>query len=142
MNVLVYTKYMSETEKRLQEVIQVHVPGANIEICSTIDSLSRRLKMPENDQMIAVLLLASRKDLFEMLSICDLLREIRIIIILPDRDEDTIANGHKLHPRFLSYIDNDFMDVAAVLGKMLVTFGQFFDIRNHPITINHGEDKG
>ena len=49
----------------------------------------------------------------------DLLIDIRLIIILPDRQADTIEIAHALHPRFLSYIDNNFKDVNVVLNRMI-----------------------
>ena len=68
---------------------------------------------------IAVLLAASHKELQELLSIKELLQHIRIILLLPDHENETIANGHKLYPRFLSYCDGNLDDVAAVLSKMI-----------------------
>jgi len=35
------------------------------------------------------------------------------------REQDTYLKGHKLYPRFMSYMDGDFSDVALVLAKML-----------------------
>jgi len=49
----------------------------------------------------------------------DWLWDTRIILILPDRDRETITNGLKLRPRFFTYADEDFGEVAAVLAKML-----------------------
>ncbi len=54
-----------------------------------------------------------------MYSMKDLIGDIRIILILPDTEGDTISLGHKLYPRFASYADGNFKDVAAVLEKML-----------------------
>jgi hypothetical protein len=82
-------------------------------------SLSRRLRQPRHNLAVAVLVAASRQELLELLSIRDLLDGIRIILVLPDRQDDTIAKGHRLYPRFLTFADSDFLDVAAVLSKML-----------------------
>jgi hypothetical protein len=46
-------------------------------------------------------------------------------LILPDADPQTIARGHNLRPRYLSNIQSDFQDVAAVLRKMLA-FPEFY----------------
>ena len=35
------------------------------------------------------------------------------------REEDTVSKGHLLRPRYLTYADGDFEDVAAVLEKIL-----------------------
>jgi len=54
-----------------------------------------------------------------MLGIRDLLAETKIILLLPDRKRATVSKGHNLYPRFLTYMDGDFSDVAAVLQKMV-----------------------
>jgi hypothetical protein len=120
MNILYYATETEGSGERLQRVIETLVPEETREVYRTIDSLSSRLCQPKDYYLtIAVLLAASRKDLADILSIHDLLCDIRIILILPDRENDTIAWGHSLQPRYLSYIDSDFTDVAAVLGKMM-----------------------
>jgi len=40
-------------------------------------------------------------------------------VAFADRSGDTIARRHTLYPRYVSYADGDFSDVAAVLDKML-----------------------
>lgn len=105
--------------QRLQRVIEELVPKAELEVYGTIKKLAARLRQPVGDVTMAVLLAATREDLSQILSICDLLCYVRIMLILPDREEDTIAKGHSLRPRFLTYADGDFLDVAAVLGKIL-----------------------
>ncbi len=49
------------------------------------------------------------------------MKDISIIYCAPcqDGEKDTVTNGHKLYPRFISYADGNFKDVASVLGKML-----------------------
>ena len=44
---------------------------------------------------------------------------LRLILILPDREKGTISKGHLFRPRYLTYADGDFLDVAAVLAKMI-----------------------
>lgn len=105
--------------EHLQRVIEELVPEAELEVYGTIGELARRLRQPVGDVTMAVLLAATREDLSQILSICDLLCYVRIILIVPDREEGTVAKGHTLYPRFLTYADSDFLDVAAVLGKVL-----------------------
>ena len=61
----------------------------------------------------------SKEDLLNLLFIRNLLQDIRIILILPDREKDTIEKGHRLYPRFMSYLDGDLEEVAAVLNNVL-----------------------
>lgn len=125
MNLICYAKPNSCAGKRLQKVISAIVPREQIELFRSIDSLSRRLRQATDNLNVAVLLASSRKDLSEILSIRDFFRDIRIILVLPDREKDTIANGHRMYPRFISYADDDFKDVSAVLKKMLENINNY-----------------
>jgi hypothetical protein len=61
----------------------------------------------------------SKGDLLDILTLQHLLRDVRIILILPDDDDDTLAKGHALRPRFLSYREEGFADIADVLSRMI-----------------------
>jgi hypothetical protein len=105
-------------EQLLQEIGKL-IPHNEVEVYRDLQSLSKRLRQRAHDFFIAVLHAAKREDLSDILSIRDLLRDIRIILVLPDRDEETLAQGHILRPRFVSYADSDLADVRAVLDRML-----------------------
>jgi hypothetical protein len=119
MSVLLYAASEKGPGERLRGIIKTFVPEREIEVLGTIHSLSDRLRRPTDAVDVAILLAANRDELGEFLSVNDFLSDLRIILILPDRGEDTVAKGHTLRPRFLSYADSNFTDVAAVLGKML-----------------------
>src|SRR5271157_676469 len=117
MNVLLYST--GEAGERLQEMVRNLVPKDKLEIYRTFDGFSERLRKPMDDIPVAVILAAGEDDLLTVLSISHLLYDVRFILILPDRDDPTVAIGHSLRPRFLSYTDSDFREVMAVLSKMI-----------------------
>jgi len=119
MNLLVYTTKSGEVAQHLQQVIQEIVPKKNLEIYRIFNSLSYRLQQPMNGLKIAILLADSDQDLTDFLSLQDLLSELRIILILPDREPSTLEKAHILRPRFMTYADDGFEDFKAVLSKML-----------------------
>ena len=45
------------------------------------------------------------------------------MLVLSDSHDETIAAGHKLYPRFLTYVDSNLMEVGAVLEKMFQKYG-------------------
>ncbi|MES0447747.1 MAG: hypothetical protein ABUJ92_14530 [Desulfobacterales bacterium] len=118
-DVILYSMFIEETGGQLRKMIEDVVPNENTEIYSTIDTLGNRLRQPSYNIAVAVLLISSREELRDVLSIRHLFDNIKIILILPDRKNETIVIGHKLRPRFLSYTDSDFIDVAVVLENML-----------------------
>ena len=119
MSVLLYSTLEQGPGERLHAIIKTFVPEREIEVLGTIQNLSDRLREPKHAKDVTILVAASRDELGELLSVSDFLSDLRVILVLPDREDDTVAKGHTLGPRFLSYADSNFIDVAAVLSKML-----------------------
>jgi hypothetical protein len=119
MNVLFYLPVTSEIDARIQEVVEIVRSMAKTEIFRNIDNLSSRLRRPADGLSIVVLVAGNKKDLVDLAFIRHLLSDTPIILVLSDRQNETIAAGHKLYPRFLTYVDSNLMEVGAVLEKML-----------------------
>ncbi len=116
---LLYAPLAHGASSRLEEVLATIVPAQAIEVVRTSGDLARRLSRPHNGLEVAVILAAGRKKLWELQSLDQMLENLRVILILPDADPQTIAQGHTLRPRYLTDIKSNFQDVAAVLEKML-----------------------
>jgi len=120
MLVIYYNSMNHKSGKRLQEVIETHMPKKKIETCQTIEELSERFHRFELGNIkIAVLLIDSIAEINQIYSIKRLSNDIRIIMILPNRSSELTSSCFKLYPRFISYIDDDFKDVGLVLSKMI-----------------------
>ena len=119
MKVIFYASVKGGSERCLQRNVAALVPGKNKVFYRTIGGLGRTLRQFTYERPVAVLLAASTEELIDLLAIRDLLENLRIILIVPDRKKTTIAMGHTLRPRFLGYTDGNFKDVAAVLYKMI-----------------------
>lgn len=128
MTLLIYSTKTNGAEERLFRVIGLMLPENKFELNRSINDLSQWLRQPVFNPTIAILLASCREDLQEMLSIRELLDNTKVILILPDANPDTVAKGHMLRPRFLSYCNSDFIDVAAVLRWMIRRMGQNSDI--------------
>ena len=119
MAILVYYTDNQDAGETLRQVIEKSVQDEKIEVYREIGALSERLRRPSFDLSVAVLFCCSKNDLLEVLTLQNLLKDVRVILILPDDDVDTLAKGHALGPRFLSYRDGGFQDVAGVLSRMI-----------------------
>ena len=118
MKLLLYTTASQGVAERARTVLEPIVPEGDVEIYRTINALSRRLRQPKADLTIVVLLLASREDVLDLLAIRHLFRNVRIILVVPDLEDETIALAHRLRPRFLSYLDGNFPGLATVVNRM------------------------
>lgn len=114
MNILFYAK------NRSGEVIQQLIERASpaVEVFRTLEDLTTRLHSPLDDPTVAVLVAHTREGLEELLVIRNLFSRVWIILILPDREPETVAMGHALRARFLTYLDGDPLEVGLVLGRM------------------------
>ena len=118
MTLLLYARE-DDIGRRLKERIQGLTLSHAMESFETIDRLIQRLRQPVDGFSMAVILAGNRSELTKILNVGDLLGNLKIIIILPDRNPDTISAALKLHPRYMSYADEDFLDVSMVTGRML-----------------------
>ncbi|MCX5828970.1 MAG: hypothetical protein NTV58_13360 [Deltaproteobacteria bacterium] len=119
MNVIFYSAPGTSQGEKLQRVIDILVPRNNVETFRTIPSLLQRLHQPLPEAVVFVFLVSSREELLELVEYQEWLRDRRLILVLPDDDMETISRGHALRPRFVTYAESDFIDISAVLGKML-----------------------
>jgi hypothetical protein len=122
MNVIFYLSAADETQEWIYEVIKRAPAEVATEIFRSIGSLSRRLRRPTENSTVAVLVVGNKQVLANIISIRDLLFEIPIILILPDRAADITATGFSLAPRFLTYADGNKAEVGAVLEKMFANY--------------------
>ena len=120
MNLFVYTKQENDVSNRLIHVIMGLKEVNSIEILHNFESFKSHVLLKlEKRQALGVLCITTEQELNTMLSFHAYLENMKLILILPDRNRQTISDGHKLHPRFVSYVDSDFSDVGAVLEKMI-----------------------
>ena len=120
MRLVLYADELHEPGKRLYELVKKLIPQEQIDICPTIKSLSARLSRFAPNICVTVLLALDRSDLLDFLAISGLLHDVRVVLILPDREKETVSLGHRLYPRYISYMDSGFEDIQLVLRKILV----------------------
>lgn len=94
------------------------LPKKNIINIRTIKDLEDRLRKVSPAAATVVILYANKEKLAEIIPLKKLLEDTNIILILNKKDNETITLGHRLHPRFITYADSDFLDIASVLIKM------------------------
>ncbi len=111
----------NEAEKRLMAMLEGMVRGVSMKTYRNPDSLRRRLLPGGSSALTVVILAATKQDLLSVVPLREMLLGFRVIMVLPDSDDLTLAMGWGMWPRFVSYADGDFQDVAGVLNKIVGT---------------------
>jgi hypothetical protein len=119
MTLLLYADMKKEAGRRIKKALEKLLHADEYMVSQSLFHLSVTIRKPAHHIDIAILLALQEKDMEEILSMRDYFHDIRTILILPNRDRKTITMAHSLYPRFVSYVDSDFQDVALVLEKML-----------------------
>ena len=120
MQLLFYSTGDDQNEKRLEAAVHKVIPESKIELFKSLDDFRVRLRMPIEPGSIAVLSASNREELQQMQLLRELLTEIYVVLVIPDRKKSTIKLAHLLLPRFFSKINSDFTDLKIVLNKMYI----------------------
>ncbi len=130
MKILLYVKKGTDAGKRLEKAMELISLKAELTIVRTVRALIRELRILWTPKpSILILFSEDRCDLDELFSMKVFFQDIRIILILPDNDRETLALGYQLYPRFISYADSDFADVKLVVEKQQARISS--EVKNH-----------
>jgi hypothetical protein len=119
MKVFFYAPPTEATGQRLLTIVRTMASDDVLEVYNNMGDLIQGLRRPLADPPIGVFLFEDQKDIEALLDVKPLASKVRSILIVPDREPETVALAHQLRPRFLAYADSDLSQVLAVLQKML-----------------------
>lgn len=118
MTVLVYSNN-SRRGAKLCEMLEASAGDHPLVTVAGIKSLSEWMRKPNFEIEAAVLLLSSRAELNSILNLQEALFTIPLLLALPDRGEETVSKGYSLRPRYVTFLDSGFEDLAAVMDRFL-----------------------
>jgi hypothetical protein len=121
MNLLIYASRHHGASRRLLDVVRSLSDRHRCK-CIHYDQLPvliDALRRSATGSRMAVLFPSNHRELNQLVAFKHLLFDLQVILILPNGKSQTLSHGHALRPRYISYADSDFTDVAAVSGKLL-----------------------
>jgi len=119
MKLLLYLSKRKNEDRLLRNAVMRIVPASQQEVCFSFENLWRKLHQPLNAVEIAVISAGSRAELLRLMSLSELLSDLRVILVLPDRQKETIAMGLTLLPSYYCFADCNMSELGAVLNKMI-----------------------
>ena len=116
MKILYFSTLSADSAKTLDDLIKSHVPNDALETYRDMANFKERLNQPIDNISVA-LIAVDNNTLKKLQTLEKQLKKLRLVVILPTKDKETVALGNKLHPRFLSYTFGNFSVVKTVLKK-------------------------
>lgn len=104
--------------RQLADAVSRILPNEALRACRTVDELVKILLEAKSDFNTVVLAAPTDRDLSSVLSLKNLLKSLRTIMILSDDSEATLCKALQLRPSYISTVNNDMDEVLAVLTKI------------------------
>ncbi len=105
--------------EKVKRILEILVAADSFEIFSTLPDFERFLRHDLTSGHLIILHASLMQHLEQFVSLREWLIDHRVILILPDHSRDNIIRGHMLRPRFITYNDSDYLEMAAVLQNLL-----------------------
>ena len=122
MNIVIFTHEESGAPGRalVNGVSACRLPRPVQQVRTTAD-LKAHLKGSgeKRGQEVLVLLAETRERMAELIRLGDLLEDSRLILIVPDQAPDTLSAAHRLFPRFVATMADQYKDLCSVIGRMV-----------------------
>lgn len=117
--VLFFPESCKEAGDRFRNVLDLMIPGDRMLFLQNFQDLSRILCRLENKPKVAVLAAGNWQELEGLWSLRPFLHNTHLVLVLPDGKVETLSRAHRLRPRFLTYLTDNFTELVPVLRKML-----------------------
>jgi hypothetical protein len=118
MRTIFYSNDINEIQTKLDNSTYNQIQGITVEIIDSLQCLTKQMSEPLNHVSVIIAWIHKKNELENLFDLLPLIKTARVILVLPDRKQQTILIGIKLNPSFISYQDNNFEDIITVLKKI------------------------
>ena len=94
----------------------------NVDIYKTFENFSERLSKPKKLDTIIIICPESMQDFKKLISYKNFLNNTKNILVLPDREKETLDLALLFFPRFYIFADQDFKQIGEIVKKMRQNF--------------------
>jgi hypothetical protein len=123
MNLFFFLRDSNCREHELASAAASAFPPGSLEVFSDIESFAGRMRKPKDALSVAVFWNPTREDLRRIASLRDFLKGVRILLVLSDQDEETIALAHRTLPTYITNVEEGLAEVVSVLKKLTRSAG-------------------
>ncbi len=119
MNILLFAPASPGLVGELRQRVARVAADAKVELVHTLEVLVQRLRMGDPSIDLAILFAATRGILKQICGMRKLFGDARIVLVVADQEEETVALAHRLRPRYIDYLDGGYYHLVSVLRKMI-----------------------
>ena len=119
MRLLLYRGWRDTVGLDIESRVRAEFPFLVVEHYAAIASLVFRLRQVGTSGTLGALLVPhTAADLQDLATHAALFNDLKVLLVLPDHDAATVADGHRLKPSLMVFSDGDSSPVCAVIEKL------------------------
>jgi hypothetical protein len=110
--------FYAAQDNQIVQTLERQLAEFRVARCRAFSAMESRLRKPNHGLEIVLMVVADLKEMGGIEAIEGLMRDLRLVLVLPDRDAELVSQAHKLAPRFIAYADQGTEQIGAVMKKM------------------------
>ena len=119
MKLVIYAHPFDGTARKVLKSLREQYEGPNTVYLPALDDVETYLRQPSHLDELLVLMPKDRKELDDLVAIGDLMRDAKLVLVLPEDAPGTNERSHLMRPRFVTYTDCDPSHLILVVDRLL-----------------------
>lgn len=119
MKLVIYAHPFDGTARNALTCLREQYDGPDTVYLPKMEDVEQYLRQPSHLDKLLVLMPKDRKEVDDLTAIRDLMRDAKLILVLPEDDPGINRKSHLMRPRFVTYTDCDPSQLMLVVDRLL-----------------------
>ena len=119
MKLVIYAHPFDGPARNVLNDLRGQYDGHNTVYLPALDDVEAYLRQPSHLDELLVLMPKDRKELDDLVAIGDLMRDAKLVLVLPEDDPGINEQSHLMRPRYVTYNDCDPSHLMLVVDRLL-----------------------
>ncbi|MFO7865184.1 MAG: hypothetical protein R6V02_00015 [Candidatus Aminicenantes bacterium] len=118
MNMLFHYQRENASVKRLKSLLDSYFSNEKIATSNSIGEMNNRLKAEQDSLSVALFYVSHPEEIQNLLMLKNKLNGTHLILVMPERNTDSIKLTYKLNPLLTCFADGDYSEVADIIERL------------------------
>ncbi len=117
--VFLHVPLWDQSAEPVVRAVEEVTPPDCIFVTHHADTLRKILARAQSMSLVGVIVIPRIRDLRELLALSPLLSSFHVILLLSDETSTALGDAHRLRPRFIQMLNENYEPLKQVLQRML-----------------------
>lgn len=118
MNMLFHYQRENASVKRLKSLLDSQFSDKKITTSNSIGEMNNRLKAEQDPPSVALFYVSHAEEIQNLLMLKNKLNGTHLILVMPERNTDSIKLTYKLNPLLTCFADGDYSEVTGIIDRL------------------------